>query len=414
MPLKDLLELLPPLPEFDGLRMALLHVSAADSRLVNGARPYATIDGRMVAASRLGRVLIDAEQSLHKRVESLYDAATIAFSGINSAGVAERIAQLVGLGAAAEAKEGWRDALAYYSLGERLAVLSGESAVLLRRRLGRACLNVGDMTESVRYYNLSLVDAAAIGDDEGQIIAATGLGNVASWAGRWQEADAWYERALRLAGESRQEYRFELMINRAMVANERSASDAADSWLAQVREFWPELTPTTRAGWLNIRGLVDLRRERLAEADAAFRAAWELATSAFHRAMILDNLAETALQRGDFTAAVAHAREAEAIALEHGSARALGEIYMRLGRCCAAQNDNNGVAFFEKAVELVNNGQYPLLLGRIFREYAHFRMCLGDREAARGLLRLALALFRELGAGELMVETENLLQESQA
>ena len=413
--LKDLLELLPRLPEFDALRAALLHVSDEDARQPAGARPYATVDARVLKSSRLARVLSEAEQAARKRTKSLYDAATLAFSSL--AGDAESgIEELIGCAEAAEQEDRWRDAVAFYHMAEGLAQRAGrsESVVLLRRRLGRGYLNIGDLREARHFYQSSLLGAAALDDAEGQIIAATGLGNVASWAGRWPDATDWYERALRMCAEQYDARRAEVMINLGMVANERGQLDAAEHWLQQAHELWHVLSEPTRGGWYNIRGLVHLKRGQLAAAEATFEMALACATGAFHRAMILDNLAETAMQQGAFNKALVRARLAESAALEHGSPRALAEVYMRLGRWCALQNDNNGVAFFDKALALARDGQYPLLLGRIQREYGEFRLNMGDYASARTLLDDARAVFAELGAADDMKDTERLLRSSSA
>ena len=83
---------------------------------------------------------------------------------------------------------------------------------------------------------------------------------------------------------------------------------------------------------------------------------------------------------------------------------------MRLGRACTLQNDANGVGFFEKAIDLIRDEQYPLLLGAVYQAYAALRTQLGDLDAAKSLLSGALAIFTELGAEERAGEAEALLR----
>ena len=412
--LQEVLRLLPPIPEFDTLRVALLHGSSQDdAKRWTGASKYATVDTRIIASSVLDEALAEADAAARRRGKALHDAAKIAFSSLNGGvSASQKIEQLVQLGESAEATDDWREAIALYSLANAVATISEatDSRILSQRRLGRAYLNAGNLRESIHFYSKSLADAAAAGDDLGQIIAATGLGNAAGYAGRWSEADNWYSRALKLCGNGHDQARIELLLNRATIAHERRMLADADRWLSFAQPMWDRMSRASQSQWYNTRGLVHLTRKQLNEAEAAFLDAMECAIGQFTISMILDNLAEVAIQRGDFDLALSRVRAAEEHALGHGSPRALAEIYMRLGRWCSLQNDTNGVAFFEKAIDLAHDGQYPLLLGHIYREYAQFRIRLRDQAAAKALLTQSLSVYAMLGAHDLVKEVEESLQ----
>lgn len=407
--LKDLLQLLPQLPEFAGLRNALMHASSQDDvRRWTGASTYATIDRRLISSALVDQTLEASEAAMKQRAKSLHAAADIAFSALGTADAIEKIDQLVGLGEAAAAVDSWRDAVAYFALAEALATMTDDSAarILTRRRLGYAHLNTGNFRDANHYFTKSLADASACGDDLGQIKAAIALGNAAGYAGRWPDADGWYGRALTACGNRHNDLRIELMINRAHTARERGLLQDAERWLTHAHELWAEMPQLIRAAWYNGRGLVHLTRMELNEAEAALLDGMEAAVGHFMLAMILDNLAEVAIQRGDFDLALDRARAAEEYALAHGSPRGLAEVYMRLGRWCSLQNDSNGVPFFEKAVDLVRDGQFPMLLANIYREYAQFRLRLRDPAAAKSLLTQSLAIYLELGAHEQAKDVE--------
>ena len=411
--LQEVLRLLPPIPEFDALRVALLHGSSQDdAKRWTGAAKYATVDTRIIATSVLDDALAEADATARRRGKALHDAAKIAFSSLSAGSTTHKVDQLVHLAEAAEAADDWREAIALYSLANAVATMSDvtEARILAERRLGRAYLNAGNLRESIHFYSKSLADAAAAGDDLGQIVAATGLGNAAGYAGRWSEADNWYSRALKLCGSGNDQNRIELLLNRATCARERNMLSEAERWLALAHPLWDRMSEPLRCHWYNTRGLLYITRKELNEAEAAFMDAMECAIGQFTVSMILDNLAEVAMQRGDFDLALSRVRAAEENALAHGSPRALAEIYMRLGRWCSLQNDTNGVAFFEKAIDLAHDQQYPLLLGHIYREYAQFRIRMRDTAAAKAMLTQALSVYAMLGAHELVQEVEASLQ----
>lgn len=400
-PLRALLDLIPDLVEFDPLRRGLLQASVEDaSQEWTGVRTYSTVDRRIVATSLLGSLTVEAESATRRRLKRLYDAANLAFSSIGAPNADALAQQLVSLGEAAESAEQWRDALAYYMLGQSVARRSPDLKLrsLLQRRVGRTALNVGDFARATESYARGLATSSAVNDAAGQINGATGLGNIAAFQGRWTEADDWYANALNLCTPGFERQRGQLLVNRSMAAREREQYARAREFLEEARAQWDSMTADDHAGLVNTAGQLALAEGRLADAEHDFREALRHDPSQFNRAMVLDNLAEVFILRGDLERAEESCREAETYATAHGSPRALAEIYMRLGRVAVRREDANGIMFFEKALDLTRDKQYSLLFGEIHLEYARFRKQLGEAAAAQALFERALEIFGELGA----------------
>lgn len=398
---RQLLEILPDRIEFDPLRQALRQASMEDpAQQWSGTLAYRTVDRRVIATSAIGGVLNQAEASVRQRVKRLYEGATLAFSAVTSGRAEEKAEMLVAWGEAAESFEQWEDAYAYYLLAEGTARYSTNLRLraLLLRRVGRSALNVGDFARSRHFYFASLNTASTESDAEGQLVAATGLGNIASLQGRWSEAEDWYAKGLQLSGSGFPREHGQLLVNRSMAAREMGLLAEAHAYLDDAREHWYDLTSADQAGWFNNHGLLLMMEQNLDGAAESFVKALDGEPGHFHRAMVLDNLAEVAILHGDLDLAERYCRDAEEQAVAHGSPRALAEVYIRLGRLAAARHDPNGVSFFDKALELTEGRQYPLLIAEIHYEYGRFRKALHEPQAARVLFDRAIQLFAELGA----------------
>ena len=401
IPVERLLGLVPEQPEFDALRQAILRASITDPALAwSSSRVYATLNMRAVPHSTLPAMLAEAESESRKRSKRLFDAFAIALSGLTDGDVEARAMQLVSLGEAAEAADHWRDAVVFYFFARALTDdgASAELRALVLRRHGRALLQTGEFRGSAAAYGWSLTVAVAAGDTLGELTAATGLGNVATLQGRWAEAEQWYRQALARCEPSFRRERGQLLINLSMTAREQNRLDEAADRLAEAERIWSDLSSTDRSGWCNNKGLLELRRERIGEAEQCFTQALSLAVSHFDHAMILDNLADTAARAGDLDLAQQRAREAEEHAIALGSPRVLAEVYVRLGVLCRMRCDPHGAAFFEKALDLCRGQAYPLLHGTALLEFGRFRREQGDDQAARTLLQEALRVFAEIGA----------------
>lgn len=401
IPVRQLLELLPDLAEFDPLRQALRKASADDTLgKWEGWASYSTVDTRVISSSLIGSALMDAEAEMRRRLKRLYDATNIAFSAVAAGSANDKARQLVVLGEASESAEQWREALAFFMLAHGITRTSTDLTLraLVLRRVGRASLHAGDFSRSAHFYSNSLATASIANDTEGQLVAATGLGNLAAWQGRWSEADDFFARAIALAGTEFPRERGQLLINRSVTARERRMLAQARTFLDEARGLWDDLGSLDRAGWYNNMGLLLLETDDLESARLHFEHALHDEPTYYDRSMVLDNLSEVALKLGNIPLALARAREAEEFAAAHGSPRALAQIYMQLGRIARSIGDSTGVAFFDKAIEITVGKPYPLLIGEIYYEFGLFRRAFGEVSSARELWRQALAIFAEMGA----------------
>lgn len=396
-----LLNLLPDQAEFDSIRAAILRLSVPDRamRWSEGAA-YATLQMRVVPAAQVGALLQDAENALRRRVKRLYDGVAIGISALADGRVEEKALQLILSAEVAEGGDQWRDAIAFYSMAVKLLEESADSALraLASRRLARAHFQLGDYDRAASNYGAALALADGSADLEGVLSAATGLGNVASMRGRWPEATHWYEQALARADQASPHQKAQLYGNLSMTAREQRHFESASRWLDQAFALWPDLTRAEQCELFNNRGMLQSAMGEHDLAIATYNEAMALAAVHFHRAMILDNLAEAYAAQGKLELAEHQARLAEEEGLAMGSPRVLAEVYLRLGRIARLRQDPNGIVFFNKAFDLARAHGYPLLVGQTYYDLALFRKTQGDRVAAAALLQQAMMVFTELGA----------------
>lgn len=402
LPVDSLLRVLPDIAELAPLREAILGASVPDpTDPWASSRAYVTFDKRILPAAQLDEVVRRTAEATHERVERLYRALSGVLAAIAADDAGTATARLVELGQAAEGEERWVDATNYYDLAVRLSKPLPDHGPLslALRRLARARFGVGDIEAAFALYRRSCEAATAAEDRRGELAARLGLGNMRSFQGRWAEAQAHYESALALCEEADTRVRGQLYNNLSMVCRERGLLSEAQHWLDRAGPVWVECEERAdRSVWWNNRGLLRLALGDFDQAGAAFHHAFEDAPSHFDRAMVLDNLAELAIRRGLITEAEGAARRAEEYALAAGSPRALAEVYTRLGKVCRLRGDPNGVAFFEKALELCRPRHYPLVEGHAHLEYGLFRRALGEAEEARAYLEEACRVFERLGA----------------
>jgi tetratricopeptide (TPR) repeat protein len=394
-PLDRLLQVLPAIPELGSLRESLLAVSEPDPALAwSSTLRYATYDKRVVPPAALAAAVAAAREAATQRVARLYGGIQAVLQAALEEDDGALVAGLIELGEAAEAAGEEREASACYTVAASLsAPLADRSSLMLAlRRLARARLARGELETARALYRASLEQATLMDDVEGRAIALTGVGNVLMLQGGWHEAADHYAIALQQCAAGPARLRGQLQTNLATVAREEGRlADAAD-WLDVARGAWSDFTDADRCGWHNLAGLVALSRADHETATSHFAVALELAPGDAEAAMVLDNVAELALLRERFDDAEASGRRAEQHALAAGSPRILAEIYTRLGMICSARMDANGVTFFEKALELAVQHDYPLLEATACTAYAAFRARLGDDDEAHAYRARAEAL----------------------
>lgn len=402
--LDRLLGALPESGELASLRAALLSASVVDlSRLWSNASAYATYDKRILSPNALEQAVAAAARAAHVRVDAMYGAVGRVLIALSAHDLDRAAGELIAVGEQLEAEENAAAARPWYETAERLAAQGGHAATRARALRYLAVLHVGAgaIEDAAAHYRASLEQAEAAGDREAQIVAITGLGIVAGYQGRHQEALSQFGRALELCGGDFPRRQAQLFTNMAALRGEAGHFDEASARLAEASALWAHLNEADRCGWYNSRGLLALNRGDIEMAEGILHQALSTAHSEFERAMVLDNLAELFIRQGNLSEAEALARSAEEAALRAGSPRALAEIYTRLGKIFRLRSDANGVTFFEKAVEICRQRGYPHTEANAYLEYGLFRRLHGDIDEARTYLERARQLFGDVGAARL-------------
>lgn len=388
LPLSLLFRVLPRTAELAGLREAILTASTSDPHHEwKGSREYATLGGRVVTEGQLESIFAAAEERSLEHVRTYHRLLRDAMRQIAADGTHDALGKLQQLGEDAASEGRWEACISFYGVVSAIAVEIHvtDLEILAYRRLGRAHLHLGHPARAARWYAQSLHCAEFAGDREGVIIAHVGLGHAYSVEGRWGDAAAAYLSSHDACGAGHERLRAQSAINLSMTARELNRFEEARHWLDQAGGRWDEFDSAERSVWFNNDGLLALAEGRLDDARASFERSLADAPSHHDTAMVLDNLAEISLRTGDLERAEALARSAEEYAIAGASARALADIYIRLGKIKRAQRDVHGVSFFEMSIQLCRENGYLLSEATACTEYALFRMMLGDDDEARGL-----------------------------
>ena len=399
--LDRLLGALPELGDFANLRDALLSASVVDtSHVWSNASAYATYDKRSLSADALRDAIAEAARVAHTRVDTLYASLHRVLEALAADDLPRAARELLSVGAQLQAEDNVAAAMQWFRAADRVAERAADRGLRARALwlLAIAHLGQGDTDGAETHYSASMTQAAAAGNLEGVISAVVGLGNVAGYQGRHNEALTHFEEALRMCANGYPRRRAMLFMNIANMLIEQSRLTEASERLAEASSFWGDLLPADYILWYNTRGMLALERGEIELAEGLFHQALEVAPSQFERAMVLDNLAELFIRQGNLSEAESLARSAEEAALRASSPRALAEIYTRLGKIFRLRADPNGVTFFEKAVEICRGRRYPHTEANAYLEYGIFRRLHGDLEEARSYFERARQLYAAVGA----------------
>jgi tetratricopeptide (TPR) repeat protein len=249
-----------------------------------------------------------------------------------------------------------------------------------------------------------LVLAEAGFDHDAVIQACSGLGRSALAQQQWEGAVAWCLRGLRhAAGGDYALYTAQLEANLAVASWRQGNIDEAQQRLRHARDVCEILdAPVEMARVLGIRGRVELG---LGKADAAVASlrealAWTRrpGVDAALRIDTLVALADAYVASGSVGEAERELRSAEQFAVDSKLTDRLVEVYVAMGRLCAARNDETGFVFFEQAIALcLMTSTGHSLEGRAFEEYGIFRQHFGQRDEAQAHFERAVLLFQAAG-----------------
>jgi len=284
-------------------------------------------------------------------------------------------------------------------------VLRGEGDPVVRaralRRRGRARRAVARYAEAEADYLRAFDASEAIGDVQGAAEAAIGTGNLLEDQGRWPEARAWYERALKvLSGDSEpRPERWHASLNLHVVLRAMGELDESLPHLERAEQVAAELADTSAAQFLeNARGQWLTANDDFERARDRFWAALRAASSARSRVTIRMNLAEALVGAGRRLEAAQEARTAELEAIRGRVSGRLPEVYRLLGRLASEEGNADAFVLFERALETIRRDDLPAIeQARTLEAYADAETLVGDATTAADLRAKAAEVFRDLG-----------------
>ena len=402
-----LLTLIPPLEELDGLRLGIARAAVPD-RASQWARSgtHATIDMRVVKPEALKSVVQEAEEALHQYIGSLFATYRTVLSAFSTGDEMEAIEGLIHLGEEQEQYERPRQARQFYeaALTLSLPLTAKDSQILASRRIGRAALSASDFADAWDWYQRSTAVARDAGDAQGETIGWTGCGNVRAFQGRWAEAEDCYRRGLASLDSGTEAdwvpaRRAQLYTNLGMVATRQNRLAEAEEWLTQAFDLQDSLqSAADRAAWYHDQAILRGRQQRRREAREFFHRSLEVATSPAVCAVIAIDLAASYLEDRLFPKAEEWGRKAEEYAISARSPYSMGQVYLGRGNIARAQENEGGIVFYEKALEIARERDLRALQGEVLIEYALLRKRMGGAEEAQAYLEHARSIFSELGA----------------
>ncbi|HEX2093896.1 MAG TPA: tetratricopeptide repeat protein, partial [Longimicrobiaceae bacterium] len=390
--LEELSSLLPDLEELELLRLTLVGSAVPDpGKEWDSSSAYATIDKRIVTLSQVERAVNESEEALHHYVSSLYRALRPVVHSFWSGDGAGTVRCLIELGDFLEQSGLYRKARHSYEVAfnRSLPLLDKGPQILALRRIARVALSLGDLQDALSHYQRSAELAHDSGDLHGEIVALTGLGNALVWQGRWTEAERRYREALALVdqangGERLLLERAQLYNNLGNVATRQMQLEEADRWFSKALEIWTALPSSfDLAVCRHNQALLRDAQDRHEEALAFYRQALDLSIPSGTWAGIAIDFAESLLRDGHVLQAEEWGRAAEERAIAARSPYYLGRMYQGRGNIARAQGDDGGFTFFEKALQIAREKEYPLLEAETLVDYALLRNQTGGVEEAQ-------------------------------
>jgi tetratricopeptide (TPR) repeat protein len=412
--------ILPLLPETEVLRSLADHLLASARpdplRRWTGSGELGTWGSRIVDPEALEAELPAILAGESERLERMYRRVLAIAREVGSGRPLRAARLLMEEGEALEGEGRPAEAERWYLAGRALARREGSPFAVRGLRLAARCARArGSLAEAADRYEGAWREAGAADLVEDAVVAATGRGNVSIDRGRWDEAEAWYVRALEateapaLAGDQGAHLRWPLAQNLSIVAREARRFEEAERWLKQ-GEAWAEgaarrvaLTGETpdrshQLDFANGWGQLALARGEPELAAARFREALEGTGSALSRIGVKVNLGEALLQLGRTLEAGGVAREAEAEALAGRVLGRLPEIYRLLARVAAARGEPDAFVFLERGLALIREHRLPPYEEVLTLEaLAVTREEEGEAEVAADARARAVKLAREVG-----------------
>lgn len=403
----ELCRLFPDLEELEYLCLGIAASAHLDAeRKWSKSGVFSTMDGRVVSPDEVQRVVKEAEAKLHQHITTTFAALHPVLRAFWAGDTAGAALALIGVGDAQEQAGRIRKALECFQAAFRLALpLPDKSAqIIALRRMGRMEKVLGNLQEAAAHYHRSAGLARDTNDAKNEVIARTGYGNVLLLQERWPEAEASYRTALECVEAATDPNdllpeRAQLLYNSGTAFTQQGRFDEAEQVLDLAQQILLGLdSPADLAICYHCRGTLRRMQQRPEEGREFFQTALELDAAPSIRAVIALDLAQAYLADGFVSDAIRHARKAEGYALAARSPYSIGETYRGLGVIGRARGEESAIVFFEKALQIARDKEYPLLEGETLLEYAALRTRMGDLEEARAYLLRAAEVFEEIGS----------------
>ncbi|MDP9348105.1 MAG: tetratricopeptide repeat protein, partial [Gemmatimonadota bacterium] len=391
----------------DPLRFALVNAAILDPEKVWAtSSAFATIDQRVIGLDAVATALKEAEQSLHEQISELFSTVDSVLRACYAGQDADAAQQLIALGERYEERGQLARARQFYEHALRLSLPLADRAaqVLALRRIGRILLTYGDLAEAHLYYSRCVQVARDTEAFEIEINARIGAGNALLRQGRLSNGEAAYREALaRIAEAGLQEtlalQQAQLYNNLAVAALRQNQLDQAEEWLGKAVALWEVVSSPVDYAIYHIH-LAELRARQghPSEGRAIYERGLSLTAPPVIRAILAIELAELCMAAGLVQDAIHWAREAENYAIAAHSVDYLSHVYRGLGNIARDTGHEDGVAFYEKALDLARKRSLPFAEGAVLLEYAQLRAQSDGIEEARAYLEQARDVFLELGA----------------
>jgi tetratricopeptide (TPR) repeat protein len=416
---EELLGLLPDLEDLEVLRLRLVGAAVRDpAKEWESSSIYTTIDKRIVSPEAVDKAVEDAERALHEYVSALHSGLLPFFHAFFQGEDADAAMHLVALGEGLEERGRLLGARRCYRAALTVSLPLAEKGpqLLALRRIGRVSLKVGDLQEAGSYYERSAEMAKDSGDLLAEVVARTGFGNVRLWQGRWSEAEDCYREALALADAAGAGTllleRGQIYNNLGNVTTRGRRLDEAEVWFESALRVWETLDSPVDLG-ICLHNHAQLREAqgRRDEAASDYETALSLPIPSWLRSAIATDFAAWWLTEGHLTQAEEWGRVAEENAIATGSPYTLGAVYLGRARIALARGEADGFIFFEKALEIARMKGYPSLEAETLLDYAALRAQNDGGEEAVAYLERACELMRGLGAVAELARAEAALEE---
>ena len=395
------------LPKLDELRPVLDHLitqSVPDpERTWTSGGELGTLGGRLVSSEDLASAVGELADAERDRTANLYVAVAEAIRCLgegDGAGAAEALLRAASLEEGLDRPdraEAWAAAAVRAAHEER----DRRPVSLALRRQARAESAQGKLVEALNRYEEAHEIARDSLDFQGAAEAAIGAGNVLEQQGSWDDAEAWYRRALDVMEADGREgpETWHAQLNIHIVLRSAGSLEESLAWLTRASDSAERLGDEAATQLLeNARGQFHMASGDFFEGERHLRAGLSAATDSKVRVPVRLNLAEALLAQNRTLEAIEEAREAEREALTQGIVTRLPEVYRILGRIFSAEDNPDAFVFFERALEIVRDRSLPALEEALtLQAYAESEARRGEEDSARDLHERMTQRYRALG-----------------